>query len=82
MFSQFAYSGFVLCYGPLALVILGIVIAAFLTDGNARRTYLRKLDPRPLKEQDNAPVARKKETKALTPAGMVVTLPPSAKTDK
>ncbi len=75
MFSQYPYSGFVLCYGPLALIILGFVIAAFLTDGNARRTYLRKLDPRPFRDQSSAPVARKKAVTALTPGGMVVTLP-------
>jgi predicted flap endonuclease-1-like 5' DNA nuclease len=78
MFSEYPFSGLVLCYGPLALVILGFIIAAFLTDGNARRNYLRKLDPRPFKEQSSAPVARKKAVTALTPAGMVVTLPAGA----
>jgi hypothetical protein len=34
-------SGFLLCFVPLALVILGFIAAATVTDRHARRSYLR-----------------------------------------
>lgn len=66
MFENYQFSGLLLCYGPLALVILGFIAFAVLTDKNARRTYLRQVDG----PAADAPVT------AQTPAGMVVTLLP------
>jgi hypothetical protein len=34
-------SGYVLCFLPLAFVIIGFIAAAMFTDRHARRTYLR-----------------------------------------
>ncbi len=34
-------SGFVLCFGPLALVIVGFIVAARFTNLNATSTYQR-----------------------------------------
>lgn len=76
MFSEFPFSGLVLCYAPLALVIVGFIIAAFVTDGQARSRYLRRLDPRPDGERVDEPIVRAEPLKAVTPAGLVVTLPP------
>jgi hypothetical protein len=75
MFAEYQFSGLVLCYGPLALVIFGFIAAAFLTDGQARSKYLRRLDPRPDGERVDEPIVREKPLKAITPAGLVVTLP-------
>jgi hypothetical protein len=36
-------SGYVLCFIPLAAVIIGFIVAARFTDGQATRTYLRIL---------------------------------------
>ncbi len=75
MFAEYQFSGLVLCYGPLALVIFGFIAAAFLTDGQARSKYLRRLDPRPDGERVDEPIVRAEPLKAVTPAGLVVTLP-------
>lgn len=80
MFQGLELSGVLLCYGPLALVIGGFILFAALTDANARRKYLRRLDPRPEKERlgEDATVARRAELVAATPGGMVVKLDPVA----
>lgn len=57
MFEQLQFSGLVLCFGPLALIIFGFIAFAALTDKNARRTYLRNLDPRPESERLGEPVS-------------------------
>jgi predicted flap endonuclease-1-like 5' DNA nuclease len=69
MFENYQFSGLLLCYGPLALVIVGFIAFAALTDMNARRSYLRQVDA------PDAPAVGKPLT-AQTPAGMVVTLLP------
>ena len=72
-------SGYAICYGPLALVILGFIAFAALTDAHARRTYLRRLDPRPETERpDDAPLEVTRTVRAQTPAGMPVTIEPNA----
>jgi hypothetical protein len=71
MFADFQYSGLVLCYGPLALIIVGFIASAFLSDKHARRTYLRK--------RGESGTAVQKEVVAQTPAGMVVKLTPADK---
>lgn len=35
------WSGYLLCFIPLAAIIFGFIAAAALTDRHARRTYLR-----------------------------------------
>lgn len=66
-----------ICYGPLFLTIVGFVLFAALTDGDARRTYLRRLDMRPEDEAPEVlePVITKRVT-AQTPSGARVTLVP------
>ncbi|MBK8987094.1 MAG: DUF4332 domain-containing protein [Chloroflexi bacterium] len=71
MFQDFQFSGLVLCYGPLAFVILGFIGFAFLTDKNARRTYLR------IPERGKQG-SEQQEVVAQTPAGLVVKLTPTA----
>jgi predicted flap endonuclease-1-like 5' DNA nuclease len=41
MFNETPLTAYALCYGPLALTVLGFIFFAVLTDLNARRTYLR-----------------------------------------
>lgn len=77
MFESSQYSGFLLCYGPLALVIVGFIAFAALTDSQARSKYLRRLDPRPDGERHDEPVALTAPVVARTPAGMLVALMPS-----
>jgi predicted flap endonuclease-1-like 5' DNA nuclease len=70
-------TGILLCYGPLALTIIGFVWFAAMTDGDARRTYLRQLDFRPEDEQpETPPPVLTQRTVAQTPAGMRVTIVP------
>lgn len=41
MFNETPLTAYAICYGPLALTVLGFIFFAILTDLNARRTYLR-----------------------------------------
>ena len=78
MLENFPLSGFAICYGPLALVILGFIAFAVITDAHARRTYLRRLDPRPeIERYPDAPLTVDKAVVAETPAGFTVTLQPA-----
>ncbi|MCA9985887.1 MAG: DUF4332 domain-containing protein [Anaerolineales bacterium] len=78
-FQALPFSGYLLCYGPLALVLLGFIAAAIVTDGKARRTYLRRLDPRPEAERvDEGAIAISGPVDALTPSGVSVRLLPVA----
>lgn len=78
-FQSLMLSGYVLCYGPLALVIFGFIAFAIITDGQARRTYLRRLDIRPEAERiDEGPVAVTRSMRVLTPSGASVGLVPDA----
>lgn len=36
------FNAILICYGPLAVVVLGFIFFAVLTDANARRSYLRR----------------------------------------
>jgi len=79
MFADYQFSGLLLCYGPLALIILSFIAFAILTDSNARRLYLRRADPRPESERMGAsPTVVDREIVAQTPAGMTVQLTPTA----
>lgn len=76
-FQSLGLSSYVLCYGPLALVIFGFIAFAILTDGKARRTYLRRLDMRPEAERvDEGPIDRTRSINALTPSGVSVRIDP------
>ena len=76
-FQSLGLSSYILCYGPLAAVILGFIAFAILTDGKARRTYLRRLDPRPEAERvDEGPITLTAPVEALTPSGVSVRLLP------
>ncbi|NDJ61031.1 MAG: hypothetical protein GYB67_07890 [Chloroflexi bacterium] len=72
-----------LCFGPLAVTIIGFVVFAAATDGAARRTYLRRLD---MRTEDEAPEVLPpvitERVDAQTPSGARVTLiPPGESTD-
>ena len=72
-------TGILLCYGPLALTIIGFVVFAARTDVDARRTYLRRLDLRPEDEAPEVlPPVITRRTVAETPGGVRVTLIPDA----
>lgn len=80
-FQELMLSGYVLCYGPLALVILGFIAFAMFTDGKARRTYLRRLDPRPEAARvDEGPVTVTQPMQVITPTGASVRLLPDEAT--
>ncbi|MCU0511908.1 MAG: hypothetical protein MUE40_04980 [Anaerolineae bacterium] len=75
--NDYVLSGLLLCYGPLALTIIGFVVFAAITDAGVTRTYLRRLDLRPESEQPELPEPLVKvRTVARTPSGMRVTLIP------
>lgn len=63
MFESIPISGYALCYGPLAVVIIGFIVAAAITDSKARRTYLRYFEGRSPRTPDVA----------ITPTGVPVT---------
>lgn len=46
------YSGYALCFIPLAAVIIGFIVAARFTDKQATANYLR-LDPAKTNEPEN-----------------------------
>jgi predicted flap endonuclease-1-like 5' DNA nuclease len=74
-FQSLALSGYVLCYGPLALVILGFIAFAMITDAQARSVYLRRLDTRPEAERvDEGPVPVNQSMRVMTPSGASVDL--------
>jgi hypothetical protein len=80
MLENMPLSGYAICYGPLALVILGFIAFAALTDTHARRTYLRRLDPRPETERpDDTPLEVAYPVRVYTPTGVPVTLAPAEK---
>lgn len=64
-------SGIAICYGPLALTILGFIFFAWLTDTDARRKYLRR--PR----SGVTFVAKGGDVNAETPSGAAVTIKPT-----
>ena len=72
-----SFSGVAICFGPLLLTIGLFIFFAARTDANARRTYLRRLDPRPEAERlgDQLKPVDKAYT-AATPAGARVTFEP------
>ena len=83
MLENLPLSAYAICYGPLALVILGFIVFASLTDANARRTYLRRLDLRPESERPvDEPFPVKEPIRAETPAGGVVIIMPEPKADE
>lgn len=81
MLENFSISGFALCYAPLALIIIGFIVFAGITDGQARRSYLRSMDTRPERERPAAdPLPITQPINAETPTGMRVTLTPEQST--
>jgi hypothetical protein len=78
MLENIPISGYAICYGPLALTLLLFVLFASRTDAHARRTYLRRLDLRPESERNDSPLEVTRLVHAETPAGMRVSLAPSA----
>lgn len=78
IFQEIEASGILLCYGPLALTIIGFIAFAYLTDNISTRTYLRNLDPRPEAEiKESQAIAVKRSTRAITPTGASVTMMPT-----
>lgn len=73
-------SGALLCYGPLAVMIIGFIAFAWITDADARRSYLRRIDMRPETEAPEVlPPVVTTRTRAQTPSGAWVTIiPPGA----
>lgn len=70
-------SGYALCYGPLAVIIIGFIIFAAMTDADARRPYLRQTDPRPESERVSDPIVEvTAPMTAETPGGGRVTIMP------
>jgi hypothetical protein len=56
MFGDFPLNALAFCYGPLAVMIIGFIAFAVLSDAHSRRTYLRVMDPRPEDEQDDVKI--------------------------
>lgn len=83
MLESVPLSGYAICYGPLALTILGFILFAALTDAHARRTYLRRMDPRPDSERSGLePVQREAVLRSETPVGTKVVIDPNAEGDE
>jgi hypothetical protein len=82
MLTDFPVSGFLICYGPLFVMIAGFIAYAVITDANARRTYLRRMDKRA--EDERPPLAPLEVTEPVrteTPAGLEVALLPDRDED-
>ncbi len=83
MLVDFPISGLLICYGPLFLMIAGFIAYAVITDANARRTYLRRLDKRAEDERPPLePLEVTKPVSAETPAGLEVELLPDRDEDE
>lgn len=68
-------TGYTICYGPLVLVILGLITAAALGDNHARRTYLRRRDLRPELERSGSELSMLTPYRRVeTPSGGVVSI--------
>jgi hypothetical protein len=77
MLENVPISAYAICYGPLALTIIGFIVFAALTDRNARRTYLRHMNPLTEDEQpESQPIQRDRPIRAETPAGPRVQINP------
>lgn len=69
-------NAYLICYGPLAVTVLGFILFAALTDVDARRTYLRRIPGRPPRDENQ-------RLDAETPAGDPVSvLPPDTVMDR
>jgi len=77
MLYDISLSGIALCYAPLVITILAFVGFAAMTDAEARRTYLRRLDLRTEDEMPEVlePIVTERKT-VETPSGARVTLIP------
>lgn len=69
MIGSTPIEAYLVCYGPLLLTVLGFILFAAITDGDARRTYLRRPEG-----YEAEPVT--KAVNAKTPAGVPVTILP------
>ncbi len=82
MLFDFPISAIALCYAPLAIMILGFIGFAIMTDADARRTYLRDMDPRIDDDLTTADVLAKRKTdrtlEAETPSGSRVMVKPES----
>jgi hypothetical protein len=77
MLENIPLSAYAICYGPLALTIILFITYATLTDAHARRTYLRRLDPRTEAERGtDTPIVPTRTIRTQTPAGLRVTIAP------
>lgn len=70
-------TGLLFCYGPLILTVLGFIVFAALTDGNARRTYLRRKIGAEEKNLANQVKSRTRSMTVATPAGSYLTVQPT-----
>lgn len=82
MFQDVPISAYLLCYGPLALMIIGFVVFALRTDADSRRTYLRRASLKPESElgDEPRPVVTER-VQVETPSGARVTLTPPDATE-
>lgn len=82
MLTEIPASGYALCYGPLALTIVGFILFAVLGDADARRRYLRRPSLSAEGEKPAyAPVSRSAELTTQTPSGLVVQIQPDVADD-
>ncbi|PJF27154.1 MAG: hypothetical protein CUN53_05125 [Phototrophicales bacterium] len=70
-------TGLLFCYVPLILTVLGFIVFAALTDGNSRRTYLRRKIGSEEKNLANQVKARTRPMTVATPAGSYLTVQPT-----
>lgn len=70
-------SALLVCYGPLFLTVVGFIVFAFLTDVNARRSYLRRNAGLDAGGKVQAPPVLTRAVTAETPAGGRVTIRPA-----
>ena len=79
IFEYTTISGLLICYGPLAVTIIGFIAFAAMTDVDARRTYLRRMDLRTEDEMPEVlPPVITEPIEAETPSGARVrVIPPT-----
>ena len=75
--SELPISALLICYGPLFLIVTGFIVFAFMTDVDARRSYLRRYAGKDTGGKVQEPVLHTKPHTAETPSGGVVTIRPT-----
>lgn len=79
MFQDIPFTAYLICYGPLVLTVGGFIAYAAITDADARRKYLRRMETRPDDQVApvEGPIKIESVKEAETPSGTRVRIEPA-----